>query len=152
MASAAPATEDLSGHIKTTALLTSAMGPFDDAQRDVLPVGSSTEVLLEDRVSLYWMRNARGLTEFHVARIKKVYSSISAFLQAAMIPTDYRAYVFLSVSDDQTLRRIAWCSLAYSYFLRSLPGLTIQLRAQACYSVRKIAVSACHSVFPRIKR
>lgn len=97
MASAAPPTEDFNTHIKSTALLTSATCTLDDAQRYILHEGFTFKAIFTKGVSLNYACNARRPTNLCMARLKKAHWIISAFLQAAMIPARYQAYVFLSV-------------------------------------------------------
>lgn len=107
LVSATTPTEGVNLHVNTVSRPTFTTGAFEDSQRNILSTGFTSEAPYEDRVSLVWVRNARRSTNFRVARMKKSHSSLSAFLQAAMIPAHHRAYVFLSVGDVQTSRRIA---------------------------------------------
>lgn len=113
LVSAAPPTEDVNPDNKATTLLTSTTGVFEDEQRHVLRAGFTSEAPFEVGVSLDWMRSDQKATNFRVARRKKAHSPISPLLQAAVIPTHRRAYIFLSVGGVQLLRRIVWYSATY---------------------------------------
>lgn len=101
-----PSTEDANLHIDPTASLTYIIDFFDGAERDVRPVGSTSEPPFGNGVFLAWVRSLRRPTDSCLAGIKKAHSSFFTFLLAAIISAEHHAYVFLSARDVQTLRRI----------------------------------------------
>lgn len=135
LVSAAPPVEDVTSHIKTIERPVSTTAPFEDAQRDVLPIGFTSEPSLKNGVSLTWVRNAWKSTDFRVARMKKKYSSKAAFLQASMIPVPRREYFYILMGDLQTVRCIAWYRATYNNLLGLFPeskNSSVSKRAILC--------------------
>lgn len=87
---------------------------FNNAQRNVMSVGSTAETFFVEDVLLDWVRNARRFLKFFVSRVAKEHLSVSAFLQDNMIPTHHHAYFFLSIEDFRTLRKISWFCAAFN--------------------------------------
>lgn len=64
----------------------SKTGLFNDAHCESLPVGCTAEAHFENEILMAWVRTAKISTEFSVLSVAPKHSSVSAFLQAAMIP------------------------------------------------------------------
>lgn len=111
----APQKAKLGGSNNSVALPSSETGLFDNEKGDVLLVVCIAKDPFENKVSTELFRNARRPTEFFVVRVADRYLSVSALLQAAMIPARRCSHIFLSVEDVETLQRIGWyCATFYS--------------------------------------
>lgn len=84
----------LNYHNRSFAPLSIETGLSDDEQRNSLPVGRTANAQFENGVLIDWVHDARRPTEFTVLRVTASHLSVSAFLQAAMIPARHDAYVF----------------------------------------------------------
>lgn len=110
---------------------------IDYAQRDSLPVRCTADAHFENGVWMDWVLNTKRSTAFSVLNVAIKHFFVTEFLQATMIPAHHRAYVFLSLKDFQTLRRIGRYRTAFDSVRGIFPKLSssvVAKRVIACAS------------------
>lgn len=117
-------------------------------QRKFLHGNFTSEAHFKDNAPLACVRNAIWPNEFRVALMKKMYSSGSMFLQAAVGPTHHATYSFLSIQDSLALSRTAHYCATYDFLLNIFLESQASFRSERAFLCAKTA-SSRHYFFQR---